>query len=334
MAARLLGAAESLRRRCGAGIIGPDLERHDRMYAALRESLGASAFDEEHRAGSTLTQADVFALMDDDRLHATRVDGAIVAQTERQTLVLRVLGPFQLMREHRVQSGDASPTGKVRELLLFLVLHDHVSKEAVGLALWPDASAAQVRNAFHVTLHHLRRLLGSEAWIVFDRQGYRLDRSPAGSVVLDIDVDAVLTWSTRLRQATRRQQALELDDLTSARGALDRGRGDLAQNVVAEDWLVVHQDRVRTAWADGMDALAQQYQTHGRHADVVAVCEQLVEREPLREGAHRLLMKALASLGEPARALAHFENMSAVFQREVGAKPAAETRALAEQIRR
>ena len=45
-------------------------------------------------------------------------------------------------------------------------------------------------------------------------------------------------------------------------------------------------------------------------------------------------MKALVSLGEPARALAHFETMSAVLQREVGAKPAAETRELAEQIRR
>jgi DNA-binding SARP family transcriptional activator len=71
-----------------------------------------------------------------------------------------------------------------------------------------------------------------------------------------------------------------------------------------------------------------------QHADVVAVCEQLVEREPLREGAHRLLMQALAAMGERARALAHFDTMSAVLQREVGAKPAAETRALAEQIRR
>jgi DNA-binding SARP family transcriptional activator len=334
LAAQLLGAAESLRRRCGAGIIGPDLERHDRMYAALRESLGATAFDEEHVAGSTLSLSDVFALMDDDRLHATSPDGESVAQAERHTVVLRVLGPFQFSRGDRVHSGEASPVGKVRELLLFLVLHDHVSKEAVGLALWPDASAAQVRNAFHVTLHHLRRLLGPEAWIVFDRDGYRLDRTPAGGIVLDIDVDAVLSWSTRLRQATRRQQRLGLDDLAAARAAFDRSRGDLAQNVVAEDWLVVHQDRVRTAWADGMDALAQQYHALEQHADVVAVCEQLVEREPLREGAHRLLMQALAAMGERARALAHFDTMSAVLQREVGAKPAAETRALAEQIRR
>ena len=27
-------------------------------------------------------------------------------------------------------------------------------KDQIGLSLWPDASPAQVRNSFHVTLHH------------------------------------------------------------------------------------------------------------------------------------------------------------------------------------
>ena len=79
--------------------------------------------------------------------------------------------------------------GKVRELLLFLLLHERVTKEEIGLALWPDSSSAQVRNAFHVTLHHLRRQLGPERWIVFDRNSYRLDRAPSPDVALDADVD-------------------------------------------------------------------------------------------------------------------------------------------------
>jgi DNA-binding SARP family transcriptional activator len=334
LAARLLGAAEVLRRRCGAGVIGPDLERNDRMYATLREWLGVAAFDDERSVGSAWSLGDIFARMDDDPWLANTADQAATAAPGRSHLALQVLGPFQLTRDGRVMSGDAAPVGKVRELLLFLLLHDHVTKEDVGLALWPDASPAQVRNAFHVTLHHLRRILGPEQWIVFDRNGYHLDRSPAGDVVMDVDVDAVLAWSARVRQASRRQHVLEVEELAQARHAFDRSRGDLAQNVVAEDWLVVHQDRLRTAWADGMDALAAQYQARGQHREVVAVCEQLVAREPLREGAHRMLMQALASLGEPARALAHFDSLTDVLQREVGARPAAETRALAEQIRR
>jgi len=332
-AARLLGAAESLRRRCGADVIGPDLERHDRMYATLRVWLGDTPFDDARLAGATLSLQDVFALMDDPAVRASPAARAAVTPAARQHITLQVLGPFMLARDGRAITGDASPVGKVRELLLFLLLHERAAQEDIGLALWPDASPAQVRNVFHVTLHHLRRVLGPEPWIVFDRGGYRLDRSPPGNVVLDVDADAVLAWSTRLRQATRRQHALDIADLAEARRAFDRSHGDLAQNVVAEDWLVIHQDRVRTAWADGMDALAQQYHAIGRHADVVAVGERLVEREPLREGAHRLLMQAMAALGEPARALAHYEALTALLQREVGAKPAAETRALAAALR-
>jgi predicted ATPase/DNA-binding SARP family transcriptional activator len=334
LAARLLGAAEALRRRCGAGVIGPDLERNDRMYTTVREWLGDATFDDERTGGATWSVADIFARMDDDPLLADTTDRAAPPAADRTLVTLQVLGPFQLIRDGRVMTAEATPVGKVRELLLFLVLHEHVTKEDVGLALWPDASPAQVRNAFHVTLHHLRRILGPEQWIVFDRNGYRLDRAPAGDVVMDVDVDAVLAWSARLRQASRRQQLLEPSELALARTAFDRSRGDLAQNVVAEDWLVVHQDRLRTAWADGMDALAAQYQSRAQFQEVVAVCEQLVAREPLREGAHRLLMQALASLGEPARALAHFDSLTDLLQREVGARPAAETRALAEQIRR
>ena len=333
LAGRLLGAAESLRRRCGAGIIGPDLERHDRMHAELRDRLGRAAFDDARATGSTLSLPDIFALMEHDPMLSAPEHRDTPAPAERRHVTLQVLGAFVLVRDGRAVAGDALPVGKVRELLFFLLLHDHVTKEAVGLALWPDASAAQVRNAFHVTLHHLRRLLGPEPWIVFERNGYRLDRSPAGDVVLDVDVDAVLAWSARLRQAMRRQQLLDVADLGQAGRAFERSQGDLAQHVVAEDWLVVHQDRVRTAWADGMDALAQQYHALGRHADVVAVCERLVEREPLREGVHRLLMQSLAAVGEPARALAHFESLTELLQREVGAKPAAETRALAARIR-
>ncbi len=55
-------------------------------------------------------------------------------------------------------------------------------------------------------------------------------------------------------------------------------------------------------------------------------------REPLRESAHRLLMQAYSSHGEAARALAHFETLVTLLQREVGSRPAPETRAVAGRL--
>jgi DNA-binding SARP family transcriptional activator len=218
--------------------------------------------------------------------------------------------------------------GKARELLLFLVLHERATREQVGLALWPDASAAQVRNTFHVTLHHLRRLLGDAAWVVFDQGAYRLDRLPAPGAALDADVDAVLAAADRLRAAARRQERVAADELDALGRALARARGDLAAGVAAEDWLEAHRARVRAAWADGMDVLARQHAAAGRPADALAAAERLVAHEPLRESAHRVLMEALAALGEPGRAVAHYDALAALLDREVGARPARETQAL------
>lgn len=334
LAARLLGAAEALRRRCGAGILGYEMSRHVRMHAVVREVLSEDAVDDVMRSTLTFAVADAFQLAREYPVD-TDPESRPPAPTPASALELRVqvLGPFTIARDGAVMTGDAIPVGKVRELFLFLMLHEQATKDEAGLALWPDASPAQVRNAFHVTLHRLRRQLGSERWIAFDRDRYRLERAPSADVTMRIDVDDLLTWSTRLRQANRRQTLLDPAALTAAREALEGARGELAQGLVADDWLVVHQDRARVAWAEGMDALAQQLAASGAHADALAVSELLVSREPLRESAHRLIIASLVALGESARALAYYDTLVALLQREVGARPAAETRALVERIR-
>ena len=70
------------------------------------------------------------------------------------------------------------------------------------------------------------------------------------------------------------------------------------------------------------------------HDAMIAVLEALVAAEPLREGAHRALMATYAAVGEPARALAHFDALAKRLARDVGAAPARDTRALADAIRR
>ena len=66
---------------------------------------------------------------------------------------------------------------------MLMVNPEGCTKEQVGLAFWPDASTAQVRNSFHVTLHRLRRALGHPEWIETAGERYRL----APSLVWEID---------------------------------------------------------------------------------------------------------------------------------------------------
>jgi predicted ATPase/DNA-binding SARP family transcriptional activator len=344
-AARLLGAAAGLRARCGATVIGHDRDRYEEVVRAVRAALPAAAYDAIWASGEVLSVDEAFALA----AEADVTDRAATSPSGRATpavhvvapapapdaaaLTVRVLGPLAMLRDGRPLPPEAVPTGKARELLLLLLLVPRATKEQIGLALWPDASAAQVRNNFHVTLHHLRRALGDRRWIVFDDEGYRLERVPGPDARLDADVDALLATGEQLRRAARRQAPLEREALDAARVTLAHTHGGLAEGTTAGDWLVEHQDRLRAAWADAMQALGQQLAAAGRAGDAAETFAALLARDPLREAAHRELMRAYAAQGEPARALRHFEELTSLLRREVGVAPARETAALAAALR-
>jgi DNA-binding SARP family transcriptional activator len=277
-------------------------------------------------------------------------------------------GPL-LVRRGGVTVPPAELTpAKARELLLYLAVHPGGrTKEQVGLALWPDASPAQVRNAFHVTLHQLRRALGRKDAIAFDGGAYALARvgddgrvgggtptsdlapgapgdGSGGQGAVHSDVDAVLAAAAAVRAADRAAErdgargpaaGADADALARWRQALDRARrGPLGEGEAAGDWLAPHQARVGAAWAYGMEALARLHARRGAPGEAAAVLEELVAAEPLREGAHRALMVTYVAAGEPARALAHYDALTTLLARELGAAPAPETVALAASVRR
>jgi DNA-binding SARP family transcriptional activator len=342
VAAQLMGAADGLRRRCGAGIIGPDVARHAATLEALRARVGADAFAAAFAEGERLTLHDIFELMEQDPVISALGAGhprdtsqpiSVESVQERRLLEMAVLGGLSIFDNGAPVPDESMPSGKVLELMLFLLLHRGATKDEVGLALWPDASPAQVRNVFHVTLHHLRRALGSTRWITFDRNVYRFDRSPEPGHLLDLDVDDVLASSAQLRALLREGAVPTPAQLTDTRAALDRNHGRLGQGRVKNDWIVPHQDRVQTAWAEGMDALAQLSLRLGHHDDAASALESLLHREPLRESAHRVYLEVLAARGEPGRALAHYTVLAERLKREVGATPARETRAIIDRLR-
>jgi DNA-binding SARP family transcriptional activator len=369
LATELLGAADGLRRRTGVVLSPYDQAMQAGAVEAARARLGPDAFEAAWTRGGTLPEAALLARVTESVTEGERaVDAdaplapattaaaavpattahpvtphpaptpaaptvAVAAAPAPPALQLLAFGPLAVVRAGVVlPSGEMSPA-KARELLLYLLLHPPRTKEQVALVLWPEASEAQVRNAFHVVLHHVRRILGGKDRVTFDGGSYRLarDGAPGG---FDADVDAVLAAAEAARAAERRRAPVDAGTRARWAAALGRHeRGMLGEGMDAGDWLVAHQDRVRAAWAGGLEALARLHAAAGAQADAAALLETLVARDPLREGAHRALMQAYAAMGEPARALAHHEQLVALLDRELGAKPARETRALADALR-
>src|SRR5690606_6281219 len=127
-----------------------------------------------------------------------------VATAPPTDLEVRALGPLEVRVHGR--TIDAWPYAKPRELLLFLLLHPHGrTRSEISDALWPGATPAQVRNNFHVTMHHLRRTLGHADWVVLEGDRYRV----AATLTVDFDV---AEFQRRVQSAL----GLEGEDATDA----------------------------------------------------------------------------------------------------------------------
>src|SRR3989449_4662824 len=217
-ATRLLGAAANLREEAGAAPLPLEREILDRLAGTVRASLGVTAFEAAFQAGQALSLSsalDLAELMVGEPAAAPRPAGA-------QVLRVNALGPLEISVDGEQLPDTAWSDAKPRELLLYLLCHPGGrTGDQIGLTLWRDASPAQRKNDFHVTLHQLRRILGRPDWIVFEEERYRIN--PRFAVEFD-----GRQFETELRLA---QAALvQAGDAAPLARALARYRGDFLED--------------------------------------------------------------------------------------------------------
>ena len=208
---------------------------------------------------------------------------------------------------------------KPRELLFLLATSSPMTREQVGAALWPDQPAQQLGNSLHTALRGLRRALGDPGWVLYSDGRY------AFSSAREHDCD-VTTFEQALATASRaRPAAAALPDLQRAIAAYG---GDFLAGLAAGEWAQVRRDELRRSFESALLATGRLHAAAGRHQPAVAAFRRAVAHEPLNETAHRELMNSWAHLGETARAVRHYEELTGLLAQEVGVPPSAETTAL------
>lgn len=342
-AARLMGLAESLRESVGTRGFMMDVRRRDVLVPRLRDAAGHEAFSAAWSEGRRLKwEAELDAI-----LAAGHVEGAEgasparspVSGTESHTpppsvprhppttrspspsppangLRIRTLGPFEL-EGASVEAGSWS-YARPRELLLFLLLHPKgASRAEIGGSIWPEATPPQLKNSFHVTLHHLRRQLGDPAWIVLEGDRYRLARERG----LDWDAER---FEAGIREAVASERDGE-GDLAELRSILGLYRGDLLEGGGSGRWIEEARDRYRRLLVDGWMTLARLLERDGREDESLDAWHRVANLEELNEEAHRNLMRGWCRAGARDRAIRHFSHLSSLLREAFEAEPEAET---------
>jgi predicted ATPase/DNA-binding SARP family transcriptional activator len=338
-AVRLYGAAMAQREKIGAKMWQMDKNRHEPLIRHAREAMGDADYDAAFADGRAMdpetaveyalvTTAPLDMQVEEEPSTNTAEYEVVRAVDLMPKPALRVsaLGPLDVNVDGVPVPPKAWGYAKARELLIFLLLHpDGRSREQIGLALWPDASAAQVRNNFHVTLHHLRKAVRRAEWVRFERERYRI--APVGEVELD-----ALAFEDRITTALRgaKRGRLSQDDL---RAALALYRGHFLEGESAGDWHLDVRDRLSRLHAEGLEILGAALLEAGRFEDAALTFERLVQQEELHEEGYRALMTCRARAGDRMAALREYRRLEAVFSRE-GLRPDRATEELLRRIQR
>ncbi len=319
-AAQLIGFARVERDRVGAAWSPPEQRVYAALTAVLEQELGAVRHGAAAHRGEEMSLDDIVALV----LDAGPDAGAAGTASPVSTLGVEALGPLRIRRDGTPLDRDAWASAKPRELLLFLLCHpEGRTREQVGVAFWPEASAEQVRNNFHVTLHRLRKTLGDTRWVTHAGDHYALDpglRVEFDAATFERDVTAGLTRLTRDGDAAPLAAALGLY------------QGDFLEHEAVGDWHLAVRDRLRHKYLTALTALAELNMQRERWAEAADCWRTLIGRDGLDEQAYRGLMTCHARLGQRSRVQELYRRLEEVLERELEAKPGPETSRLYRQL--
>jgi DNA-binding SARP family transcriptional activator len=254
----------------------------------------------------------------------------VTAEAKTTTAELRIfaLGPARVEKGGRPLASSPDWIHKPRELLFYLLSHpEGRTKEQIGLALWPEASNAQLRSSFHDTVFRLRRALGAKEWIAFEKGRYALNRSLAYS----FDVEA---FEGNLSEARRLRSEAPDRAIGHLREAAGLYGGDFLEgSAVDGEWATVRREELSREYREALLLLGGLLLARERHAEAAEAYRKAIAHDGFLEEAHRGLMRSQAALGERGRALRHYEELVGLLEEQLGARPAPETNALHESLR-
>lgn len=220
-----------------------------------------------------------------------------------------LLGGFSL-----VVAGEPVelPAGAQR-LVAFLSLHESpVPRSRLAGALWPDSTQTHAGASLRSALWRLRR----RGLPLVHATSHQVSLSPALSVdVLDV--------RERARRLMDRTAPAAPEDLDSA--ALT---GELLPDWVADEWVLVEREHLRQLCLHGLDAICQRLLELGRHGEAAAAALAAVRTEPLRESAHRHLIRVHLEEGNVSEALRQYRWYARLLRDELGIEPSPKIRRL------
>jgi len=243
-------------------------------------------------------------------------------------LRIQLLGHFVLSIDGKPPERARSSAHKPLEVLKALIGLGpvDVSLGALEAAVWPELEGDAARNACHVAMHRLRKLLGDDTAIEVDQGVASLNMADAF-----VDVETFRGLALRARSClgngvNLRSQAEQLakELVTAYPGHFLPGE--------EQPWAVGVREQLRSRFVQLTAELTQMLQRTGALEAAVELSRHGIALDPHAETFHNGLMRALLTLGRRCEAKDAFERCRELLQTGLGMAPSAETCKLQSRI--
>jgi len=201
---------------------------------------------------------------------------------------------------------DAAPDlpRAVQRLIAHLSLSGRPARTAIAGKLWPD-----------VTEEHAHGSLRSSLWRVH-KMAPGLITACSGTLSISgdvlVDVHELTAWARQAMNPAGTADGIPAGDLGPP-GELLPGWYD--------DWVLLERERLRQLRMHALEALAEKFAAAGRYGEAVQAAYAAVRAEPLRESAHRTVVRVHLAEGNVAEAVRAYESFQTMLADEIGAAP-------------
>jgi LuxR family maltose regulon positive regulatory protein len=254
----------------------------------------------------------------------------IAATSENITnvpLQISTLGRLRIFYNGSELNGDIWRTVKTRDLFVYLVHRtEPISKDLILEDLWPDLDSENSSYLFHTSLYNLRQLLSRitarSDLIVYHGKHYQL---LSGSFNTDKQRFETMIASSSNSDGLTENMIVNLEK------AVELYQGDYLVEL-DYPWLIPFREHLKRLYLEARLNLAKSYISKQEYASTITNLHFLLEKEPLSEEAHTLLMRAYAGQGERLAVVKQYQTLGTILKKELGLDLSFETKALFEKI--
>jgi len=255
---------------------------------------------------------------------------ANAAPLSQYPVVINTLGHYSLLVNSKRKNSENKGHRKPNELLKVLIAFGgrSVGEVRISDAMWPDADGDVAHTSFSVTLHRLRKLLGSDTLLLND-----------GHLTLNsqrcwVDVWELEKTLNKLKDNINSQYPDHVLITTLANKALQFYHGPFLGNEDEQPWYIAYRDKINNKFSNCLMLICDHLERVNRCDLAVQFYKKGLEIDPLQEEYYIRLMKCYALKSRYAEAIATYLQCARLLDALIGISPSTDSTNLYHNILR